>query len=549
MLVNFAAAHPHAPATFVTAACLHCGVSVPPNPHWSFCSVGCAEAVQYAAAQQQQHQQQHYGAGPMGYRQDSVGSNSGFGGNSSFHTNLSSGGSMGSLMLTPMASIAEPPTPTTAAASAVDGMCQCCVAKTAPAGSALCSKRCAWHLQCRCPQCGRDRGNALLYCSHACAAQAVQANWCGFCGVRQILSGATTCGFHGCVVSAAEAMVNGGAAMGAVAAAVAWGAPARRQSSYNNNSHNGHNNNSINHHGGGNHSGANSLAGSRGASFRRTPAVPRHELLPHDDKTRASLVASFNASLGAALGSSPSRPLGGVVAVIKITPDVARRKTYLAYRSQVERVMTTGKAVKYGHGGEGNEQRRFFPFRLECGLGVSTCGGGAAAAVNANTNSNSNAGARGAAFAAIAAASSSNLGSSLGSNHSSHSSGGHSTPPPAADPVPCQSETCDCCVLLQHGMLLQRMHRGSHYSTSSVAVAAPWCTPGSTGLKALVVARVVVGNANVLRAEYGQCPPIEVPSDPTQVHSTVVTDGIPENDGMYVFRDDAVDPLFVILFQ
>lgn len=221
----------------------------------------------------------------------------------------------------------------------------------------------------------------------------------------------------------------------------------------------------------------------RPISNKRASAI-RHEVLPAEDKMFHTLAALFSSSLGS---------FGTVFQIVKITPDTIRRKVYLSYRSQVEQIMTQCRAVKYGHGGEGNEQRRYFPFSSECCLGL----------------------------------------------HDGN-----------REIQCCQSATCDICTLLQQGFSLQRMHRGSHYSTTTVSVATPWCAPSPTGgVKALVVARAVVGVANLLHTDdEGNCPPIEVPVDMTAVHSTVVTDGRMENDGLYVFRDDAVDPLFIVLF-
>jgi hypothetical protein len=81
--------------------------------------------------------------------------------------------------------------------------------------------------------------------------------------------------------------------------------------------------------------------------------------------------------------------------------------------------------------------------------------------------------------------------------------------------------------------------------------AAPWSEANSAGIRALVVARVVVGIPNMLNVSSNDLAtnyPQIVPLTDSSVHSTVVSTGNPHDDGIYVFRDDAVDPLFLVLF-
>ena len=183
----------------------------------------------------------------------------------------------------------------------------------------------------------------------------------------------------------------------------------------------------------------------------------------------------------------PGRPLH----ILKVASDTGRRKQYLAYRSFVEQMLTMlgAGSTKYGNGGEGNEHRRYFPVTLQCDLGL-----------------------RGT---------------------------------PGSRPQLCESAQCGVCSLLRDGFSLAASGTASHYFTSSVESALPWCPPNTSGLAAFVVARVVVGQPTVQSVT----DPITLPQDPSTTHSTVVSDGDAHHDGTYVFRDDAADAQFVVIYE
>jgi len=55
--------------------------------------------------------------------------------------------------------------------------------------------------------------------------------------------------------------------------------------------------------------------------------------------------------------------------VVKLGSSQQQKKMYSSYRSRVEEELTAAQgrgAAKYGHGGEGNEQRRFCAFPAQC---------------------------------------------------------------------------------------------------------------------------------------------------------------------------------------
>ena len=312
-------------------------------------------------------------------------------------------------------------------------MCEACGMKPAVSSTSFCSRRCNWIVCGRCPQCGRPRDCNFAYCSPLCSQQAMQANWCPCCGTCQIaLSG--SCSNPGCAGSSfflCQPEVTGFHAT------------------------------------------------------KRSAQRMGHCLLAHGD---TAMLAPFNAAFAAGLGDR-------IVNVIKLSSPSAHRKQYLSYRSAVENTMTRRDIPKYGHGGEGNEQRRYFPISLQCGLATRS---------------------------------------------------------KSRETVlrPCGCDSCEACTIMARGLNLQQMNRASHYCTTSVSAAIPWSTPNMEGFKAILVARAVIGQPELIIVQDSAGPPeITFPCDPDTLHSTIVTTTDPTYDGTYLFRDDAVDPQFLVVFQ
>lgn len=445
----------------VGGACTYCGVSNPYAPEWFFCSAECELAhttAMYGGAYQ-----------PMNGRGVSVGSTTASDastvgtltpppqflshpqhsrGSGTFSSScggadgLSSvssaksldGASDGGVIATMIAASGLP-------ASNCAGYCAGCAK---PCGAQVfCSKRCEWSATTRCPQCGRPRDPAHSFCSLLCASQAAQANWCCSCGVRQTTPGTTHCSSHSCAQAAAV------------------------------------------------HSGA--LLPRRKVVLNNQRRV--HAYLPHEDRVHHNL----NNIVVGALNLCEPGVAHHVAAVIKITPDTLRRKQFLNYRGAVEQQIsaaarvaaaTGGSTAKYGHGGEGNEQKRYFPVAVECDLAAR---GGSANGV-----------------------------------------------------ALCGSPSCEACNVLANGFSLEHSMCASHYCTTSAQCALPWARASEiTGLRAIVAARVVVGNPVVL----ADSTMIALPDDPTVTHCTIVSNGDPQQDGTYLFRDDAIDPQYLVLFK
>lgn len=174
-----------------------------------------------------------------------------------------------------------------------------------------------------------------------------------------------------------------------------------------------------------------------------------------------------------------------VAAVITIAPNAARRRAYLNHRAAVECRMSATRTPKYGFGGEGNEHKRFCPVRLECSLRV-----GADGAVHA-----------------------------------------------------CANPQCEACGLMTNGFSLQRSGLQSHYCMATAEVAASWAEPNpALGLRAVVVVRAVTGNAQIIESPDEIAEPWARGFD-----SCVVSDGDATYDGTYLFADDAIEPLYVVL--
>ena len=345
-------------------------------------------------------------------------------------------------------------------------VCGACSRKTKnPQGT--CSRRCAWAVEGRCPQCGRDGSvpshpdgpPSQQFCSITCASQSAQANWCPSCAVRQILPGSTHCSRE-------------------CAAAAPSNVPVK----------------------------------PRLRTMLHNSALP-HELLPHTDRQRQALVAAFQPKLAA---------LGFVaVDVVRVAPHTLRRKAYLSYRSQVEAELAAiarcdGCMAKYGHGGEGNELKRFVPLSAKCVLQATATIAPATAFPSSSSQQQKSGGGRGAPLASFV--------------------------------TPCEDPSCGVCATLRHGFVLAdygEEQLSSHYSTSDQAAAAVWCAPEASpcGLAAIAIARVVVGNPNLVAS----ADEIGIPDPAAREHSVIVTNGVESEDGTYVFCDEAMDPQYIVL--
>jgi len=190
------------------------------------------------------------------------------------------------------------------------GVCQSCQMKPVALGTFFCSKRCSWFFEGRCAQCGRTRENHYIYCSGSCANQAAQANWCPTCAVRQVMCGTTSCGVMTCISHHQSA-------------------PVRQL---------------------------------RVKKHLRVP--PTCEIMGPHDKLRETVFSQFSPALQSGVATS-------VLAIIKINGDNNRRKSYLNHRAFVETNIAQRNVMKYGYGGEGNEQRRFFAMHMKCKLGFN----------------------------------------------------------------------------------------------------------------------------------------------------------------------------------
>lgn len=330
--------------------------------------------------------------------------------------------------------------------------CVVCTVQSVEQYGAVCSRRCEWVYHGCCPQCGRMRGMAGYFCSPMCASEARQANWCVACGVRQLAHGSPTCGSPGCValcdrVARAAVFPHATRFRNAVADGTAVAKP----------QHNG----------------------GRGSRSRFEP----HVNLSLNDKVVAALKQQLGVDAGRRL-----------TAVVKIGGAAEDRKRYTAYRCRVESEMNETNGIgapKFGHGGEGNEHRRFIPLRSECGV----------ACVGHDGNLRS-----------------------------------------------CGAPSCEVCTLLEGG-IQATCHSAAIPAFSSVVKAADGASSAEgAGVIAVAVCRVTVGNANVVSAMDIDPKSGAVPGPGPKDHSTVVThDG---HDVAYVAsREPTVDPLFVLFLR
>lgn len=173
-----------------------------------------------------------------------------------------------------------------------------------------------------------------------------------------------------------------------------------------------------------------------------------------------------------------------VAGVVQIAPNAARRRAYLNHRAAVETKMSALRTPKYGFGGEGNEHKRFCPVNLACTMNTSVDG----------------------------------------------------------VVQPCTSPDCEACQLIGGGFSMARTGLESHYCMASADVAASWASPSPCGLRAVCVARAVTGRAELLDSPEAIDKPWARGFD-----SCVVTDGDVTYDGTYLFSDDAIEALYIVL--
>jgi hypothetical protein len=221
----------------------------------------------------------------------------------------------------------------------------------------------------------------------------------------------------------------------------------------------------------------------------------RHEVMPEHE--RNSLLQPLRSMLSCT-GVSVSN-------VVKCTPHTVRRKNYLTYRAHVEQEMVAGgNTTKYGFGGEGNEQRRYLPLAIRCTLGAA-----------------------GSPFTAAGTAAEC-----------------------------CDDPSCTACVVLRGGINKEKLNVASHYCTSdfqfSLMHAMQMPVVGS--LRAVAVCRAVIGTPSFVRD------PSQIVPGKDQSHSTIIvapatTAGADSplsgnrQEGTYIFRDDAIEVLHVILVR
>lgn len=172
-----------------------------------------------------------------------------------------------------------------------------------------------------------------------------------------------------------------------------------------------------------------------------------------------------------------------VQAVIKVAPNSLRRRQYLNYRTAVEQRMTQTRTQKYGHGGEGNEHKRFAPMTLNCNIQANRDG----------------------------------------------------------SVVPCNSMDCTTCTSLAHGFSLQRMNTLSHYCVNSFDVAAD-CSLAHNNLRAVAIVRAVIGCPELINGVEDIDQPWLRGYD-----SCILSDGTVSNDATYLMCDEAVEPLYIVL--
>jgi hypothetical protein len=339
--------------------------------------------------------------------------------------------------------------------------CAVCYVQSVEAHGAVCSRRCEWVAHGCCPQCGRHRSAGGQFCNPICAAEARQANWCVCCGVRQLSHGAATCGAPVCTATAQRVMAR--------LPSVHSSHQPRR---------------SVPHqHGSGPHSPAaltKSAQPQRGGGSRLR--FESHTPLTMNDKVVVALRQQ--------LGQDVAKRL---VAVIKVGGSVEERKRYTAYRCRVEAEMNESNGIgapKFGHGGEGNEQKRFIPLRSECGMSAFSAG----------------------------------------------------------EVRSCGSSACEVCTLLELG-IRATCHSAAMPAFSAVLAAAEGASgPEGAEVVAVATCRVTIGNANVVESSAVDEASGSVPSPGPKQHATVITHDT--HDVAYVaVSEPTVDPLFILFLR
>uniref|UniRef100_A0A7S1PUS1 Uncharacterized protein n=1 Tax=Neobodo designis TaxID=312471 RepID=A0A7S1PUS1_NEODS len=327
--------------------------------------------------------------------------------------------------------------------------CAVCLTQQVPFNGAACSRRCGWVQQGCCPQCGRGRayGAPTVFCAPMCANQARQANWCVGCGVRQIPHGQQSCLMPACVDIVGSLLTRyaphrpatagprlgrrGSDSSNASASTVGTASPSLTPPS-----------------------GPVAAKASSGA-FRSRRGEPH---------TRLAVTDKLFGAVRQQVGADVSKRL---TAVIKAGGPAELRKHYTAYRCRVEQELNEVCGVgapKFGHGGEGNEHRRFVPLTLACA--------GPAAADDHVTQT-------------------------------------------------CNSSACQVCLFLSGGLSAAFATSESipAYSTAAKALTAS----SATGVAAVIICRVTVGNPAVCLAT-DESDAADVPRIPLEdrVHSRVV---------------------------
>lgn len=232
-----------------------------------------------------------------------------------------------------------------------------------------------------------------------------------------------------------------------------------------------------------------------GKSHCNFPIRPRKKVAQHNNNLRHEVMKEKDRNALLQSLRSVFSDLGLVVVnVVQCTPHTIRRKNFLTYRASVEHEMSAGRLSKYGFGGEGNEQRRYMPLSVECSLGPA-----------------------GNPFAVAGSCAEC-----------------------------CEDSRCTTCSSLRNGLQKDLLGTISHYCTTelelSILHAAANKSRGS--LCAVGVCRAVIGMPSFVRD------PSEIVPGVDGTHCTIITNGEgSKNEATYLFRDDAIDLQYVILFR
>ena len=464
----YAATNAAAIPASTTAGCVICGTPLPAGGQWFFCGPTCEQHYASVNASAQPTQAYHGGAypssgAPQAMLQHSSGAPQAMLQHSFGHLHeqcsvASTVSSAAGYIREESTSLGTTPVPQRNTSSNCSPLpqapeeaeeptptptdehtCSVCVNRTVASGTKYCSKRCSWLGLGKCPQCGRAKDATSTSTTTAAPSQVYCSNTC--CTQAGQANWCSECGVRQIAPGSTHCSARC-AASGTV------------------------------------------VLNSR----RRASSFSRHHILPVEDKNFQSLLNQYSHAMR-------------VVCVVKLHSDAQRRKKFLNYRSSVESALQQSTQVgKYGHGGEGNEQRRLFPLSYGC------CG----------------------------------IESGLGQ--------------------PCGMPSCSVCVAMQHGFSMGHMSCGSHFCVSNPEALHQWCSPNAVGLKAFVVGRVVLGmtqfvanHSEVARPAGGfHSTVVDHSHNPMNaLHSQGTSCSAHErfvNDDVCVFRDDAVDPQYLVLF-